>query len=138
MTAALDFSMINSEEHNFFILFDAVTREPWKVKEIVQGNEDILAAKNSIGENVLHHLAVANNLEAVRILRGYGSEIPPYAIAEVVSLGNIDMLALLLELGGEPVISSCNSNLKIAQMSKSKKYEVRGVFRAYGYTLAQI
>lgn len=130
--------METSEEYDFQTLLDAVLKEPWKVNEMVSANRKILSAKNSIGENVLHYLAVENKLQEVKHLRTLGSEISPYALSEALSLGYKDMVALLLELGCEPIISSCDLWLAASKLTKAEKYEIRGVFRAYGYTLAQI
>ena len=130
--------MKRDNSYEFDILLNAILSEPWKVRDIVKGDEEVLSAINSIGENVLHYLAVENKLEEVKLLRSLGSMIPPYAIAEAASLGHTDMVSLLLELGGEPSISSCSDNIELGNYPKKKKYEMRGIFRAYGYTLDEI
>jgi len=127
-----------SEEHNFFILFEAVMKELEKVSDIVKGNASILEAKNSIGENVLHYLAIENKQEEVQILRALGSTIPQYSICDALSLGHLDMVALLLELGGDPQIRFCSMHMNNSRFSKKQKYELRGLFRAYGYILEEV
>jgi len=130
--------MSESEEYNFLILLEAVLKEPEKVTDIVNGNTGILEAKNSIGENVLHYLAVENKLEEVQMLHALGSTIPQYSISDALSVGHLDMVALLLELGGDPQVRFCSMHMNGSQFSKKQKYELRGLFRAYGYILEEV
>lgn len=96
----------------FLGLLEAALHEPEKLKEIVLGNKKILAAKNSIDENALHYLALETKFEEVHMLRTIGSDLPPYSILETLSIGHFNMVALLLEPGGDSGVRSISATLK--------------------------
>ncbi|MDB5973470.1 MAG: hypothetical protein JWR07_230 [Nevskia sp.] len=124
-------------EPEFGVLLDAVLHEPYKVKAIVAKDRDILLATNHSGENVLAWLAVENHIEGVKLLRGFGSPIPDFALYEAIQAGHTEMVILLLELGVEVDLTSCRNSLenKIFGLGKKQKRLIQSYFLQYGYEI---
>ena len=124
-------------EHDFWVLLDAVRNEPHKVEAIVRSNREILNATNGIGENVLRWFAVENGMEEVSMLRSMGSPIQSAALSEAVGLGHTQMVGMLLELGAEPNLASCRSELnsKFNNLTSRQKNIISNHFKDYGFEI---
>jgi ankyrin repeat protein len=84
-----------------------LSRQFGEATAMIKKDRDILNAKNSIGETVLHYLAVENDLEGVAWLKTKGADIntqndfgsPP--VFEVAQLGYKALLKWFIENGAD-------------------------------------
>lgn len=81
----------------------ACVHTPEKAPEYLQRYPDILCWRSGVGETVLHHLAVEDYVEAVRLLIGLGAAVNTTCdfgdtpLASAALLGNEEICRLLLE-----------------------------------------
>ena len=95
----------------WFELRNAVFRKDFSIRaaDLLALHPELVTLRNSIGETVLHFLAVENDREGVQWLfsRGFslntGSDFCDPAIFEVASLGYQELLLWLLEHGADPL-----------------------------------
>jgi hypothetical protein len=111
--------------------------EPEKVPTIVKENPNILEALNCCDETPLHWLAIENNLDGVRLLRSLGANISEWAIHHSIEVGAMDMVILLLELGGEPSIDVCRKYLtnKVWELNPKQKRLLISYLKQYGFEI---
>jgi ankyrin repeat protein len=123
--------------YQFERLLDAVLNEPEKVPAIVAEDRSILEEENCCGETALHWLAVENNADGVILLRSLGAKISPWAIAHAIEVGSLEVVALLLELGGTPEISVCKNYMSnpFWKLTAKQKRLIRSYFKQYGYEI---
>lgn len=126
--------------HEFGLLLDAVLNEPYKVKDIVTDNPEVLYETCWAGENVLHWLAIENHIEGIELLRSLGSPIPEFALIHAVEHGNTETVILLLELGAELneyVSNTCSRALKTNSfaISSRKIRLIKNYFKQFGYEI---
>jgi ankyrin repeat protein len=95
-------------EPQWYELRDSVySRRLGRAEELLQSNPKLLTLMNSIGETVLHYLAVENDIEGVAWLhdRGFSlntrSELGTPMVFEVADLGYKDLLLWLSQNGAD-------------------------------------
>ena len=127
------------DDWKFWHLLDAVLHEPEKVSQIVSADRSVLEARNATGENVLRWLALENHFERVRLLRTLGSSIQEWAITEAIQHGHTEMVALLLELGGDIGGIDLEQHLSInrgwpeQRLSSRETQVIRSYFEQFSY-----
>ncbi|HBY85594.1 MAG TPA: hypothetical protein DEO86_06940 [Colwellia sp.] len=131
----MDEEVIHNQDH--IRLLDTVLMEPDKVPALVKENPYILEALNCCDETALHWLAVENNLDGVRLLRSLGANISEWAIHHAIEVGAMEMVILLLELGGEPSIDVCRKYItnEVWELKPKQKRLLISYLNQYGYEL---
>src|SRR5690242_12361935 len=87
---------------------DAVVREPVRADELLAAHPDLINARWIHDETALHFLAIEGFADGVRFLAERGAavdainEFGATALLEVASVGDVEMTALLLQLGANP------------------------------------
>lgn len=129
--------LVSGREEDFFFLLDAVVNEPHKVPAIVAADRELLRVTNYSGENVLHWLAVENQVEGISLLRSLGSPISSFAFIETVEMGHAETAILLLELGVEVELSYCERALEKNpfNISTKKIRLLKSYLNQFGYKL---
>ena len=124
-------------EFGFGVLLEAMENEREKVRDIVKADRSILEATNRTGENVLRWYALENRFEEVSMLRSLGSSIQSVTITEAIEMGNTEMVGHLLELGGEPDLTSCRMALEseFSELTSRQKHIISGHLQDYGYEI---
>ena len=127
----------DGRSYAFERLFYAVWLEPHRLNRLLAAERSLLMATNWIGENVLHWMAVENQVREIELLRGLGSPIPPFALVEALELGNCETVILLLELGVDVDLVSCSSTFAgTSLLSPHRRRLMRSYFHQYGYDLS--
>ena len=125
----------NHQDFRFGQLLNATLNEPGKVPAMVRADPSILEVEDLAGETVLHFLAVEGWNEGIVLLRNLGASIPEYAIYHAIEHGHTDTVALLLELGANPVRAWCERSMEnpIWNLSRKQKRLIRSYLDQYGY-----
>ena len=123
-------------EPEFIRLLETILHDPENIINLVQAEPNLLEATNATGENALRWCALERRYEDVKLLRSMGSSIQHSALREAVDMGHVDMLSLLLELGGEIEPSSATSSLKFGVkyggFSRQKCRDIQSTLSAHG------
>lgn len=120
--------MADASTTPFYELRDAFIHDLAKAESMIAADRGLLNARNSLGETVLHWLAIENALAEVRLLIRLGADVNCInesgrtPLMEIAMLGLEDMCRLLLEHGANVrhVSDEGESALSHAALSKRK------------------
>jgi uncharacterized protein len=116
---------------------DAVADDPEHARLLLSGQPELLNARWSLGETVLHFLAVEGYNDAVRRLVEWGADVnlvntfgdPP--LHDCVVLGNEPLVELLLSHGANPhVVSETTGPLLLTAVKYGRPGVVRRLLAA--------
>jgi ankyrin repeat protein len=105
--------MNSSSNDHFKQLTSAFQTNSRRALRTIQGNPSLMHVRGSLGETILHFLAIEDDLEAVETLAKLGANLDTRndfdrtPLMEVAMIGNLPMAKLLVELGAD-VKSSTN------------------------------
>lgn len=76
-------------------------------------------------------------MDGVRLLRSLGANIPEWAIHHAIEVGAMEMVMLLLELGGEPSIDVCRKYITndVWELNPKQKRLLISYLKQYGYEI---
>jgi len=128
-----------STEPLWYELRNAVYSREYELAErLLSAAPYLLTLGNSLGETVLHFLAVENDLEGVSWLHARGaaidtkSEFGTPAIFEVAQLGYKELLAWFIQHGADLHAVDANGNGLAAHLEEYEQPEMRDHVRQYG------
>ena len=134
---------------------DAAVRDHVAARKMIEARPDLLNARWTHNETILHFLAVEGYVEAVRFLAAAGAAIDEVnefgdtALIDVALLGNAEIAKLLLDHGANPnapsktkdnplgaAVWSGNVELVALQAGRAPRGEMEALLARYGISPA--